>query len=64
MNPIRRIRRLAAVLAGLACAWLGLAAAAPAAFAGSRFRADQGAASLRSRCRRARTSTHRCRSGT
>jgi hypothetical protein len=33
MNPIRRVRRLAAVLAGLACAWLGLAAAAPAAFA-------------------------------
>jgi hypothetical protein len=34
MNRIRRIRRLAGVLAGLACAWLGLAAAAPAAFAG------------------------------
>jgi hypothetical protein len=33
MNPIRRIGRFAAVLAGLACAWLGLAAAAPAAFA-------------------------------
>ena len=33
MNPVRRIRRFAAVLAGLACAWLGLAAAAPAAFA-------------------------------
>ena len=33
MNPIRPIRRLAGVLAGLACAWLGLAAAAPAAFA-------------------------------
>jgi hypothetical protein len=33
MNPIRRIRRIACVLAGLACAWLGLAAAAPAAFA-------------------------------
>ena len=31
MNPIRRSRRFAAVLAGLACAWLGLAAAAPAA---------------------------------
>ncbi len=30
MNPIRRI---AGVLAGLACAWLGLAVAAPAAFA-------------------------------
>src|SRR5450631_3792025 len=30
MNPIRRI---AGALAGLACAWLGLAAAAPAAFA-------------------------------
>jgi hypothetical protein len=33
MNPIHRIGRLAAALAGLACAWLGLAAAAPAAFA-------------------------------
>jgi len=33
MNPIRHIRRSAAVLAGLACAWLGLAAVAPAAFA-------------------------------
>jgi hypothetical protein len=33
MNPIRRIRRIAAALAGLACAWLGLAVAAPAAFA-------------------------------
>jgi hypothetical protein len=33
MNPIRRIRRIAGVLAGLACAWLGLAIAAPAAFA-------------------------------
>lgn len=33
MNPIRRIRRTAGVLAGLACAWLGLAVAAPAAFA-------------------------------
>jgi hypothetical protein len=33
MNPIRRIRRGAGVLTGLACAWLGLAAAAPAAFA-------------------------------
>ena len=33
MNHIRRIRRIAGVLAGLACAWLGLAAAAPAAFA-------------------------------
>lgn len=32
MNRIRHIRRSAAVLAGLACAWLGLAAA-PAAFA-------------------------------
>ena len=34
MNPIRHLRRLAGVLAGLACTWLGLAAAAPAAFAG------------------------------
>lgn len=33
MNPIRPIRRLAGILAGLACASLGLAAAAPAAFA-------------------------------
>ncbi len=33
MNPIRHIRRFAAGLAGLACAWLALAAAAPAAFA-------------------------------
>jgi hypothetical protein len=36
MNPIRRIRRIAgalAGLAGLACACLGLAVAAPAAFA-------------------------------
>jgi hypothetical protein len=33
MNPIRHIRRAAGVLAGLACAWLGLAMAAPAAFA-------------------------------
>jgi hypothetical protein len=33
MNPIRHIRRLAGVLAGLAGAWLGLAVAAPAAFA-------------------------------
>jgi hypothetical protein len=36
MKPIRRIRRLAAALAGLACAWLGLAIAAPAAFAALR----------------------------
>jgi hypothetical protein len=33
MNPIRHIRRVAAALAGLACAWLGMAVAAPAAFA-------------------------------
>lgn len=33
MNCTRRIRRLAATLAGLALAWLGLAVAAPAAFA-------------------------------
>ena len=36
MNPIRRIRRIAGALAGLvglACACLGLAVAAPAAFA-------------------------------
>jgi hypothetical protein len=35
MNPIRPVRRLAGALAGLACAWLGLAVAAPAAFAGA-----------------------------
>ena len=33
MNPIRNVRRVAGVLAGLACAWLGLAMAAPTAFA-------------------------------
>jgi ABC-type cobalamin transport system permease subunit len=33
MNPIRRIRRIAGALVGLACACLGLAVAAPAAFA-------------------------------
>jgi hypothetical protein len=33
MNPIRPTRRLAGILTGLACASLGLAAAAPAAFA-------------------------------
>jgi hypothetical protein len=33
MNPIRYLRRVAGVLAGLACTWLGLAVAAPAAFA-------------------------------
>jgi hypothetical protein len=33
MNPIRHIGRLTAALAGLACAWLGLAVAPPAAFA-------------------------------
>jgi hypothetical protein len=33
MNRIRRIRRHVAVLAGLAVTWLGLAVAAPAAFA-------------------------------
>jgi len=36
MKPIRHIRRLAAALAGLACAWLGIAVAAPAAFAAVR----------------------------
>ena len=35
MNRIRHIHRYVAVLAGLAFAWLGLAAAAPAAFAAS-----------------------------
>jgi hypothetical protein len=33
MNRIRYLRRLAGLLAGLAGTWLGLAAAAPAAFA-------------------------------
>jgi hypothetical protein len=33
MNRIRRIRRLTTAMAGLACAWLGIAIAAPAAFA-------------------------------
>jgi hypothetical protein len=33
MNRIQRIRRVAATFTGLALAWLGLAAAAPAAFA-------------------------------
>jgi hypothetical protein len=33
MSHIRHIRPIAAALAGLACAWLGLAVAAPAAFA-------------------------------
>jgi hypothetical protein len=33
MNALRRIRRIAAALAGLACACLALALAAPAAFA-------------------------------
>jgi hypothetical protein len=33
MNPIRHLRRLAGLLAGLAGTWLGLATAAPAAFA-------------------------------
>jgi hypothetical protein len=33
MNPIRHLRGLAAVLAGLAGTWLGDATAAPAAFA-------------------------------
>jgi len=35
MNPVRRLRRLAATLAGLACALLAFGAAAPAAFARS-----------------------------
>jgi hypothetical protein len=33
MNRIRHIRRLTTAMAGLACAWLGIAIAAPAAFA-------------------------------
>jgi hypothetical protein len=35
MNHIRNVRRVAGVLAGLACAWLGLATTAPVAFAGT-----------------------------
>jgi hypothetical protein len=35
MNPIRNVRRVAGVLAGLASVWLGLALTAPAAFAGT-----------------------------
>lgn len=33
MRPIRHVRHLTAILAGLACGWLGLAGAAPTAFA-------------------------------
>jgi hypothetical protein len=33
MNRIRNIRRIVAALAGLACAWVGIAIAAPTAFA-------------------------------
>jgi hypothetical protein len=33
MNRIRHIRRLITAMAGLACAWLGIAIASPAAFA-------------------------------
>ena len=36
MKPIRHSRHLAAALAGLACGWLGLSIAAPAAFAALR----------------------------
>jgi hypothetical protein len=36
MKPIRHLRRLAAALAGLASAWLGIAVVAPAAFAAVR----------------------------
>ena len=36
MNPIRHVRHLAAALAGLACAWLGIAVVASAAFAAAR----------------------------
>jgi hypothetical protein len=43
MTPIRPIRRVAAVLAGLACAWLGIAMAAPAAFAAMRVPPPSGA---------------------
>jgi hypothetical protein len=47
MNRIRHIRRIAGVLAGLACAMLGVAAAAPAApaaFAAPRLIPDPGGA--------------------
>ena len=43
MRPIRHIRRVAAALAGLACAWLGIAMAAPAAFAAVRVPPPSGA---------------------
>jgi hypothetical protein len=36
MKPVRHLRRLAAALTGLACAWLGIAVAARAAFAAAR----------------------------
>jgi hypothetical protein len=48
MNFIRRIRRLAGVVAGLACVLLGMAAAAPAAFAVSS-RGPAGSAVIASR---------------
>ena len=43
MRPIRHIRRLGAALAGLTCAWLGIAMAAPAAFAAGRVPPPSGA---------------------
>ena len=55
MNPIRRIRRIAGVLAGLACAWLGLAVAAPAAFAMPLPPGGSGGGVTTPRCRRSRS---------
>ena len=62
MNPIRRIRHFAAALAGLALAWLGLAVAAPAAFAALTVppRAAERRASLGYMSRRAGTNTRPC----
>jgi hypothetical protein len=65
MNPIRHLRRVAGALAGLACAWLGLAVAAPAAFAiGPPPPAGQGATSFRHLSRQAGTGTIHCPTGT
>jgi hypothetical protein len=44
MNRIRRIRRIATALTGLAFTWLGLAVAAPAAFATTEPAPDSGSA--------------------
>ena len=47
MNRIRHIRRLTATLVGLGCTWLGIALAAPAAFASTvRFQPPGGESGL------------------